>query len=146
MDYCSKDVNIGIGKAWSALHKLDKIWKSEFSDGLMIGFFRAMVEKVLLYGSTAWTLTQSLGKKVGRVYTKMLRVVKNVTWRQGITNEVLYAGLPRVSTTMRERHLKFSGHLWRSKNEVVSYFVWWEPNHGKLLAISSGGNPIMASC
>ena len=29
---------------------------------------------------------------------KMLGVVKNVTWRQGITNEVLYAGLPRIST------------------------------------------------
>ena len=27
----------------------------------------------------------------------MPRVVKNVTWRQCTTNELLYAGLPRVS-------------------------------------------------
>ena len=40
---------------------------------------------------------------------KMLRVVKNVTWRQRITNEVLHAGLPRISTTVRERLLRFSG-------------------------------------
>ena len=33
----------------------------------------------------------------------MLRVVKNVTWRQRITNEVLYVGLPRISATIRER-------------------------------------------
>ena len=30
-----------------------------------------------------------------------------------------------------ERCLRFSGHGWRSKNEVVSDFVLWEPKHGK---------------
>ena len=60
----------------------------------------------------------------------MLRVVKNVTWRQRITNEVLYARLPRISTTVRERCLRFSGHCWRSKNEV-SDLVLWEPKLGK---------------
>ena len=52
---CSKHVNVRIGKVWSALQKLDTVWKSELSDGLKIGFFRAMVELVLLYESTAWT-------------------------------------------------------------------------------------------
>ena len=61
----------------------------------------------------------------------MLRVVKNVTWRQRFTNEVLYVGLPRISTTIRERRLRFSGHCWRSKNEVVSSLFLWEPKHGK---------------
>ena len=61
----------------------------------------------------------------------MLRVVKKVTWRQRITNEVLYAGLPRTSTTTRERPLRFSGHCWSSKKEVVSYLVLWELRHGK---------------
>ena len=53
-----------------------------------------------------------------------------MTWRQRITNEVLYAGLPRTSTTIRERRLRFSGHCWRSKNGVVSDLVLWEPTHG----------------
>ena len=44
---------------------------------------------------------------------------------------MLYAGLPRVSTIIRERHLRFSGHCWRSRNEVVSDLVLWEPKHGK---------------
>ena len=61
----------------------------------------------------------------------MLRVVKNVTWRQCITNEVLYAGLPRTSTTIRDRRLRFSGHCWRNENEVVSDLVLWELKHGK---------------
>ena len=65
----------------------------------------------------------------------MLRVVKNVTWRQRIASEVLYAGLPVISTTVS---LRFSGHCWRSKNEVVSDLVLWEPKHGKR---SVGGQP-----
>ena len=73
----------------------------ELFDGLKIGFFKATVEMVDLYGSTSWTLTQSLDKKLDGVYTKMLRVV-NVTWYRRITNEVLYAGLPRISITIKE--------------------------------------------
>ena len=61
----------------------------------------------------------------------MLRVVKNVTWRQCVTNKVLYTGLPRISTTIREGCLWFSGHCWRSKNKVVGDLVLWEPKHGK---------------
>ena len=88
-------------------------------------------QTVLLYVSTAWTLTQSLDKQLDAAHTKMLRMVKNVTWRKRITNEVLYAGLPIISTTIRERRLRFDGHCWRSKNEVVGDLVLWEPKHGK---------------
>ena len=57
--------------------------------------------------------------------------MKNVTWRQRITNEVLYVGLPRISTTIREGRFRFSDHCWRGKNEVISDLVLWEPKHGK---------------
>ena len=70
-------------------------------------------------------------KTLDRAYTKLLRVVKNVTWRQRITNEMLYAGLPWTLTTIRERRLWFSSYCWRSKNEVVSDLVLWELKHGK---------------
>ena len=70
-------------------------------------------------------------KMLEGAYTKMLRVVKNVTWQHRITNGVLYAGSPRISTTIRERRLRFSGHCWRSKNEVASDLFLWEPKYGK---------------
>ena len=57
-------------------------------------------------------------------------VMKTVTWPQRIANKVLYAGLLRISTTVRERRLRFRGHCWSSKNQV-SGLVLWEPNHGK---------------
>ena len=67
-------------------------------------------------------------QKVGRgIYTNVLRVVKNVTWQKHITYEVLCTGLPRISTTIRERRLRFNGRRWRSQNEVVSGLVLWEP-------------------
>ena len=47
---------------------------------------------VLLCGSTAWTLTQSLDKKLDGAYTKVLSVLKNVTWQKHITNGVLHTG------------------------------------------------------
>ena len=65
------------------------------------------------------------------VYAKMLSAVTNVTWQKHIANDVLYAGLARISTTIRERLLSFKGHCWRSKNEVVSDLVLWEPKHSK---------------
>ena len=68
----------------------------------------------------------------------MLRVVKNVTWRQRITNKVLYAGLYRIPTTIRERRLRFSGHCWRSKNEVVGDLVLWQLKRDKRIV---GGQP-----
>ena len=75
--------------------------------------------------------TQSLDKKLDGAYTKMLRVVRDMTWQKHITNEVLYAGLPRISTTVQERRLRFTGHCWKIKNEVVRDLVLWEPKHGK---------------
>ena len=60
----------------------------------------------------------------------MLRVVKYVTWQQRVTNEVLYAELPRILTTIKERCLRFSDHRWRSKNEVVGDLVLWESKPG----------------
>ena len=70
-------------------------------------------------------------EKLNGADTKMLRVVKKVTWQNHTAHEVLYAGLPRISTTITERRLRFSGHCWRSKVEVVSDWVMWEPKHCK---------------
>ena len=61
----------------------------------------------------------------------MARVVKNMTWQKRNKNEVLDAGLPRISTTIRERDLRFCGHCWGSKNQVVGDLVLWERKHGK---------------
>ena len=45
-----KDMNVRIGQAWIALNKMMKVWKSNLKNHLKVGFFRATVESVLLYG------------------------------------------------------------------------------------------------
>ena len=77
---------------------------------------------------------------------KILRVVKNVTWRQRTTSEVLYARLPRISTAISERCLRFRGHCQRSKHEVVSDLVLWEPKHGKRSVGGQASTLILSIC
>ena len=60
-----KDVNIRLGKAWSALDRLNVIWKSSLPEKMKREFFRVIVESVLVYGSSSWTLTIALQKKTG---------------------------------------------------------------------------------
>ena len=119
-------LNIRIGKAWAALSKMSTIWKSNLKRKLKISLFRTTVETVLLYGSSTWTLTKAIERKLDGAYTRMLREALNVSWKSHLTNNELYGHLPQVSSTIRERRLQFSVHCWRSKDEIL-----WEPLHGK---------------
>ena len=75
------DVNIRLGKVWSALNQLDKIWKSNLSDNLKRNFFRAAVESVLVYSSVSWTLTKKCEKRIDGACTRMLHVALNKSRR-----------------------------------------------------------------
>ena len=125
-----KDVQFSIAKAWQALNGLSIVWKSSLSDSLKRAFFRATVQSVLLYGSSTWTLTRHLENRLDGTFTKMLRSILNVTWKDHPTKRRLYGSLPPVSSTIREQRLRFAGHCWRSKNEIVSDLVLWRPSHG----------------
>ena len=60
-----KDINTRLTKAWTAIHRLLIIWKSDLTDKMKRSFFQA-VALILLYGCTAWTLTKWLEKKARR--------------------------------------------------------------------------------
>lgn len=44
-------------------------------------FFRATVERILIYGAECWTLTKTLQREFNRTYTKILRRVLNISWK-----------------------------------------------------------------
>ena len=127
----ARDVEIRLGKSWGALGSLDKIWKSNVPADVKRDFFRATVESVLLYGSSTWTLTNQLQRSLDGAYTRMLRAVLNISWKQHPTKKDLYGNIPPLSTIIRERRLRFAGHSWRSKNELISDVLLWHPKHGK---------------
>ena len=64
----------------------------------------------------------------------------NMRWQDRISNKELYVDLLPISTTLQIRRLQFSGHCWRSKNEVISQLRLWDLNHGR----RSRGRPATA--
>ena len=110
--------------------EMNIIWKSKLNTNLKRHFFRAAVESVLVCGSVTWTLIHSLEKKIDGTYTRMLRAVTNKSWRDHLTNEKLYGVIQKISKSIRMQRLRFSGHNWRSKYEVASDLILWQPHHG----------------
>ena len=123
-------MEIRIGQAWHALNKMDKLWKSNLQRPLKIQFFRATVESVLLYGAECWTLTTQMNNRIYGVYTRMLRAVLGVSWKDHKTNKELYGNLCSITTSLRIRRLNFIGHSWRRKDELASQLLLWEPRQG----------------
>ena len=126
-----RDLSVRIAQAWAASNKLDTIWKSRLCRDLKIQFFRATVESVLLYGAECWSLTKQQQKRLDGCYTRLLRASLNISWKQRLTNKVLYGSIPPISQTVRERRLRFAGHCSRAKDECISDVLLWRPRHGK---------------
>ena len=126
-----KDFLVRKALAWSACHKLRKIWSSNLKRKIKVRLFVATVESVLLYGAETWTLTESMRKQLDGGYTRMLRMAVNVTWEAHLTNDELYQELPRVSEKVAQRRLRLAGHCIRHKEEVASDLVLWEPTEGQ---------------
>ena len=126
----ANDIKIRIGKAWDAVDKMSSIWKLSLSDDLKRRFFRAVVEPVLLYGSTTWTLLKSHIKSLDGTYTRMLRAILNKSWKEHPTKYELYASIPPITDTIKERRMRFAGHCYRSKDELISSLLFWTPAHG----------------
>ena len=114
-----KDFQIRKALAWSACHKLKKIWSSKLTRKIKVRLFVATVESILLYGAETWTITTTMKRKIDGCYTKMLRMAVNVTWQQKLTNKELYQDLPKVSDKIAQRRLRLAGHCIRHKEEIA---------------------------
>ena len=69
---------------------------------IKIRLFLVSVKSVLLYNSETWALTSALTKSLDGTYTRMLRMVLNISWKQHVTNEELYGDLPKLSCKIEE--------------------------------------------
>ena len=115
----------------AVLNQMNNIWNSKLSTNLKRNFFRATVESVFVYGAITWTLTTKLEKKIDGAYTRMLRAALNVLWKEHLTNKELYGKTPKVTSSIREQILRFTGHCWRSIKELICDVFLWLPKHGK---------------
>ena len=89
---------------------------------------------ILLYGCTTWTLTKRLEKKLGGNYTRMLPAILNKSWRQHPTMHQLYGHLPPITKTIQVRRIRYAGHCWRSRDELIIDVLLWTPTYGRAKA------------
>ena len=97
-------------------------------------FFQAAVVSILLYGCTTRTLTERLEKKLDGDYTRILRAILNMSWRQHPTRHQLYGHLPPIMKTIQVRRTRHAVYCWRSKNELLSDVLLWTPTYGQAKA------------
>ena len=97
-------------------------------------FFQAVIVSILLYGSSTWTLTKRLEKKLDGNYTRMLQAILNRSWRQHSTKQQLYSHLTPITKTIQIRWIRHAGHCWRSRDKLISDVLLWTPSHGRAKA------------
>ena len=100
----------------------------------LVWFELVSLASILLYGCTTWTLTKRLEKRLDGNYTRMLRAILNMSWRQHPTRHQLYGDLPPITKTIQVRRTRHAGHCWRSRDELISDVLLWTPTYGRAKA------------
>ena len=116
-------IKVQKAQAWVACHKLQKVWTPDLDRNIKIRLLIAMVELVLLYGAETWMMTKMLTKKIDGIYTRMLWMALNISWKRCMTNEELYGDLPRVSSKIGIRRMKLAGHARHHKELLLNKLV-----------------------
>ena len=127
IDDSEKDFNVRKALTWKACNKLNKIWQSNLPNALKLQTFKTLIEPILLYGSETWTMTRAMEKSIDGCYTNRLKRVQNLNWVDHPTLAQIYKGLPRISDILASRRLRFSGHCFRAKEEIISNLLLWSP-------------------
>ena len=140
------DINTRLAKAWTAIDRLSLIWKSDLTDKIKRIFFLAAVVSILLYGCTTWILTKRMEKELDSNYTRMLPAILNKSWRQHPTKQQLYGQLPPITKTIQVRLIRYEGHCWRSRDELISDILLWISSHGLVKAGRTARTYIQQLC
>ena len=80
------------------------------------------------HGRATWTLAKLLDKNLDRNYTRVLHVVLNKSWKQHHTEQQLYGHSPPISQIIQDEQ-DMLAHCWKSKDELISNFLLWNPTH-----------------
>ena len=97
-------------------------------------FFQTAVVSILLYGCTTWTLIKRMEKKLDGNYTRILRAILDKSWRQHPAKQHLYGHIPPIMKTIKVRRTRHLGHSWRSRDELISDILLWNPSNGRARA------------
>ena len=108
----------GATRAFGTLKR--RLWgRREVSLKVKMTIFNAVVLPVLLYGATAWLLTQTEERRLDAFEMRMLRGIVGVRWDDFVRNEDIRERLcqPPVSVKLRRARMKWFGHVERMGEE-----------------------------
>ena len=94
------------GLAWAAHNKMSRIWRSTLSRKTKtILSLNGGRGSVFLYGSAAWTLTETLAKRTDGCFTRLMRSALGFPWKNHVSNNELYAEVPKAADTVKQKQL-----------------------------------------
>ena len=121
--------------AWTAFWKLEKIWRSStISIATKVKLFNVTCVTVFLYGCDSWILSTSMESKINAFATSCYRIMLNIKRLDRVTNTKVYqmTGSQPLITTVRQRQLRFLGHiLRRPEDEPCRRYALFVPSHGR---------------
>uniref|UniRef100_A0A8W8JBQ4 Reverse transcriptase domain-containing protein n=1 Tax=Magallana gigas TaxID=29159 RepID=A0A8W8JBQ4_MAGGI len=118
-DNLSLDVELDkrIGKATSTLARLSKrVWTNPtLKTSTKMAVYNACIISTLLYGSESWTTYSRQERRLHAFHLRCLRRILGILWKDKVPNtEVLSrANLPSMFTMLRQRRLRWLGHVRR---------------------------------
>ena len=82
--------------------------------------YRALVVSVLLYGSEAWATTLADRRRLDVFDMRCQRRLLRVFWQQHVSNQSIRERTrqPTASSLLRQRHLRWFGHLHRMPSSL----------------------------
>ena len=116
------DVNIHLVKMWTAIDRLSIIWKSDLAGKIRQDFFQAAVVTILWYGCITWALTKCIEKKPNGIYSRMLCIIVNKSWKQHLMKQQLYSHSLPIFKSIQVRWKRHVEHCWRIKDKLISMF------------------------
>ena len=81
--------------------------------------------------SETWNINTSLENIINGCYTKLLRMVLNVYWKDKWSNKKLYNDMPKITNMIAIRRLTCPGHCIRQNEEAAYNLIFWEPKENE---------------
>ena len=125
------EIDKRIGKAASTLARLTaRVWSSpKLSVKTTMAVYNACVISTLLYGSETWTMYAGQERRLNSFHLTSIRRILVIFWQDKVTNDdvLSHAGLPTVYTLLRQRRLRWLGHVRRmEEGRIPKYILYGE--------------------
>ncbi|CAH1268131.1 TLR1 [Branchiostoma lanceolatum] len=119
-----KEIDKRIGKAATTLARLTtRVWENpKLSVKTKMAVYNACVLSTLLYGSETWSTYAKQENRLNAFHMRCMRRILGISWKDKVTNtEVLSrAGLPTMFTLLRQRRLRWLGHVRRMEDGRIA--------------------------